>query len=458
VSAKEDAKATKASQGKGNEQAKGTVEPKEAAPTTQAKTPLAKAEPKQEVKKDAGPGTTETAAPTVKPPVEEAKPATPQIEPIDHLNVPEAGEEAVQKLVAFINRLITVTNASPEMARYRKLLAREDVQQVIDSVASVKERASHDAEDKVQKAHGEFDTAAKELVGRLEREMQDQELKWREEYESEREKLSENYQQKLALELDAAQKVADQKTQNSLLEQEIALQKKFMDSVRASVESEREGRLAKLDELSSSVSELENLTSQWNDVVDANLQTQHLHVALEAVRARVTDAEHPSPFVNELVALKEVSASDDLVSAAIASIPPQAYNYGIPTVSQLIDRFRRVATEVRKASLLPEDAGVASHAASAVLSRLMFSKKADRGLPEGEDVEATLARTETLLEEGDLDAAAREMNALKGWAGVLGRDWVSECRRVLEVRQAVDVSLPFLLFCSLSCHSDGGAD
>ena len=32
------------------------------------------------------------------------------------------------------------------------------------------------------------------------------------------------------------------------------------------------------------------------------------------------------------------------------------------------------------------------------------------------------------------------MNSLKGWAGVLSRDWVSECRRVLEVRQAVDVS------------------
>jgi mitofilin len=70
----------------------------------------------------------------------------------------------------------------------------------------------------------------------------------------------------------------------------------------------------------------------------------------------------------------------------------------------------------------------------------MFQKKSDRGLPHGDDVEATLARTEVLLEEGDLDAAAREMNGLKGWAHVLSQDWVSECRKVLEVRQAVDVS------------------
>jgi hypothetical protein len=33
------------------------------------------------------------------------------------------------------------------------------------------------------------------------------------------------------------------------------------------------------------------------------------------------------------------------------------------------------------------------------------------------------------------------MNGLKGWAGVLSRDWVAETRRVLEVRQAVDVSV-----------------
>jgi mitofilin len=150
--------------------------------------------------------------------------------------------------------------------------------------------------------------------------------------------------------------------------------------------------------------------------------------------------DHPTPFTNELVALKEVSRDNEVVKAAIASINPAAYQRGIPSPAHLIDRFRRVAAEVRKASLLPEDAGVASHAASAVLSRMMFTKKSERGLPEGDDVEATLSRTEVLLEEGDLESAAREMNALKGWAGVLSRDWIAETRRVLEVKQAVDVS------------------
>ena len=429
VSAKDDNKTKTADQ----EKPSGPGPSKDAAPTTQAKTPDAKALPKQEPAKPAA----KPAAPAVK--VEEAKPAPPPIPSVDHLSVPDASEPAVQNVVAFINRLITVINASPEMVHHRALVAQEEINKIISGVADLKARVSNDAEGKIQRAHTEFEQAAQELVKRVEREMQDQEMKWREEYESEREKLSESYYRKLALELDAAKKIAEQKTQTSLLEQEIALQKDYLSSVQNSVETERNGRLAKLDDLSSSVSELQDLTTQWNSVVDATLATQHLQVAVEAVRAKVLDSETPTPFLNELVALKETSSDSPLVSAAIASIPPQAYQRGIPTPANLIDRFRRVASEVRKASLLPEDAGVASHAASAVLSRLMFAKKADRGLPAGDDVEATLARTEVLLEEGDLDSAAREMNALKGWAGVLSRDWVAETRRVLEVRQAVEV-------------------
>ena len=402
---------------------------------------------KEAVKAEAKPVAKETPKPAPAP----APAPAPPVDPIDHLSVAEATEPITQDVVKLLNNIITAVNAAPDASKYRSVLdtAKNEVNTVIQGITTLKDQYSHEAEDKIKKAHAEFDDAAKELVSRVEREMQDQEVKWREEYEEEREKLSESYQQRLQLELDAAHKIAEQTKHNDLLSQEIALQRRFLDSVRASVEAERAGRLAKLDDLSASVSELQNLTAQWNEVVDATLQTQHLHVALEAVRARLDDtiaSGHPVPFLNELVALKEVSANSPLVSAALAAIPPAAYQRGIPSPASLIDRFRRVAAEVRKASLLPEDAGVASHAASAMLSRLMFAKKTERGLPRGEDVEATLARTEVALEEGDLESAAREMNGLQGWAGVLSRDWVAECRRVLEVRMAVEVSYTFFFF------------
>jgi mitofilin len=367
----------------------------------------------------------------------------PTVATVDHVNVAEATEPVVQELVKMVNNIITAVNASSEAGKLSSTVssAKSDLEKIIGAVSTLKETAAHDAQKQIQNAHAEFDGAAKELVRRLELEMRETESKWRDEYESERERLSNTYNKRLEAELEAARRVAEEKNKNALLEQEINLQKTFSESVKAKIEEERDGRLSKIDELSNSVSELEKLSSSWSEVIDSNLRTQHLQVALESVRNAVLNADHPTPFIDELVALREVSKDNDVVNAAIASINPAAYQRGIPTPANLIDRFRRVASEVRKASLLPEDAGVASHAASAVLSKMMFTKKGERGLPSGDDVEATLARTEVLLEEGDLESATREMNGLKGWAGVLSRDWVAETRRVLEVRQAVDVSL-----------------
>lgn len=361
------------------------------------------------------------------------------ISQIDHLSVPSASEPVVQDVVKIVNDLITVVNADKTHdGKYNSALdkAKSELAKVVSDITLLKENLKKESEDKVKAAHAEFDEAAKELVKRLDHQMQEQETHWKEEYENERERLHQAYKSKVKSELEAAHKVYDAKLKNELLEQSIHLQKNFTQNVRDRVEAEREGRLGKLNDLSNSVHELEKLTAEWNSVVDANLKTQHLVVAVEAVKSALETQVVPKPFVTELAALKEIAADDPVVSAAISSINPTAYQRGIPSSALLIDRFRRVASEVRKAALLPEDAGVASHLASLAMSKVLFKKS---GLAVGGDVEAVLARTEVLLEEGDLDAAAREMNGLQGWAKVLSKDWLSECRRVLEVRQALDV-------------------
>ena len=357
---------------------------------------------------------------------------------VDNLEIPSAKEPVVQDVVKILNDIITVINADAAASKYGSVIskAKSDLGKVISDITALKENEQKAAKEKIRVAHTEFDSAAKELISRLDQQMQEQEAHWKEEYESEREKLAQSYKQKLQSELEVAQKVYDQRLKNGLLEQSIALQRSFSSTIRDRVETERDGRLSKLTELSDSIHELEKLTAEWNSVVDANLKTQHLVVAVEAVKTTLEKADAPKPFTTELAALKEIAADDPVVAAAIASINPAAYQRGIPTASQLIDRFRRVAAEVRKAALLPEDAGVASHLASLAMSKFLFKKS---GLAVGTDVEAVLARTEVLLEEGDLDGAAREMNGLDGWAKVLSRDWLGEVRRVLEVRQALDV-------------------
>jgi len=300
----------------------------------------------------------------------------------------------------------------------------------------LKDAATKEADAKVKASHEDFDRAAKELIRRLESEMHEQEARWKDDYESERQKIQQSYEQRLKAEIERSNELNEQRLRNELLEQAVEMKRKFIAEVKDRVEEERNGRLGKLSDLSNTVNELEKLTTDWNSVVDANLKTQYLHVAVEAVKSNLEKAQVPKSFIRELAALKEIASDDPVVNAAIASINPAAYQRGIPSSSQLIDRFRRVAAEVRKASLLPEEAGVASHASSYVLSKLLFKKK---GLAAGDDVESILTRTETFLEEGDLDNAAREMNGLSGWAKTLSRDWLGEVRKVLEVQQALDV-------------------
>lgn len=381
---------------------------------------------------------------------EAPKPIT-SIKPIDHLSIQNASEPVIQDVVKIMNDIITVINADGAASKFETTIqaAKSNLSKVVADIDNLKASEQKLAEDKIRSLHMEFDQMAKELIRRQQEDIQNQEMRWKDEYESEQAKLKEAYEHKVKSELEEAQKVYEQKLKNELLEQQIALHRNFTSSVKDRVESERSGRLSKLSELSSNVSELEKLTAEWNSVVDANLRTQHLLVAVEAVKSTLEKADRPRPFIEELAALKEVAADDPVVNAAIASINPTAYQRGIPTSGQLVDRFRRVAFEVRKASLLPENAGVASHVASLVLSKVMFKKS---GLPVGEDVESVLTRTEVLLEEGNLDLAAREMNSLTGWAKTLSRDWLGEVRKVLEVQQALDVSTATPpIFLSLRC-------
>ena len=360
------------------------------------------------------------------------------IAPIDPLKIRNANEPLVQDLVKILNDIITVVNSDGASQKYSSTVskAKTALSDVGTRIMTLQAAEKNAADEKIKSTQIEFDTAAKELVRRLEEEMRGQDSQWRTEFEAERERISQSYQSRLESETKRARQIAEQMTRNQLLEQAIALKNDFIKEVTSRVENERNGRLAKLSDLSVSVTELEKLTADWNSVIDTNLKTQHLQVAVEAVRSSLESADRPRPFVRELAALKEVSSNDPVINAAIASINPTAYQRGIPTSAQLIDRFRRVAAEVRKAALLPENAGVASHAASYVLSNFLFKKK---GMTVGDDVESILTRTENLLEEGNLDKAAREMNGLEGWAKTLSWDWCSEARRVLEVRQALDV-------------------
>ncbi|KAK6614693.1 MICOS complex subunit mic60 [Botrytis cinerea] len=439
----------KESTGRHTSSAKDKAKPSEAVQTPHDSKPADRVKAVEQVKSEnapvksspaAAPATSESKSSNVQrdPEVNEPSRAYKKIERIDPINIPNGNEPVVQELVKIMNDIIAVVNADNANARFTSTMdkAKSELNRVGGKILAMKEAALKEADEKIKSHDGEFDRAAMQLMQNFKNQQAEQEIQYRAEYEAERKRIHENYEKKLKSELDRANEVNEQKLKNLLTEQAVELKRAFLADVRNRVEEEREGRLGKLSELTNTVNDLEKLTGDFNSVVDANLKTQHLHVAVEAVRANLEKSQIPRPFTRELAALKEIASDDPVVNAAIASINPVAYQKGVPSSAALIDRFRRVASEVRKASLLPEEAGVASHASSYVLSKLLFKKK---GLATGDDVESILTRTETFLEEGDLDGAAREMNGLKGWAKTLSKDWLGEVRKVLEVQQALDV-------------------
>ncbi|EED15203.1 conserved hypothetical protein [Talaromyces stipitatus ATCC 10500] len=392
---------------------------------------------KEERAEKKAPAKKEAPAPA---PQEETR--TPAITPpttLELVKVEHADEPVVQEVVRIFNDIITVISADEGAAsKYAAPISRvrTELESIGEKIVSLRAEAQKAAKEEIEKAHALFDESAKKLMQQIETARAAEAAQFREEFEAEREKLSRAYQDKIQTELARAQELAEQRLKNELVEQAIELNRKYLNDVKELVERERDGRLSKISELTANVNQLEKLTTDWSDVIETNLKTQQLQVAVDAVRSVLENAASAKPFVRELVAVKELAADDPVVAAAIASINPTAYQRGIPTTSQIIDRFRRVAGEVRKASLLPEDAGIASHAASFVLSKVMFKRDA---VTDGNDVESVLVRTENLLEEGNLDAAAREMNTLQGWAKILSKDWLADVRRVLEVKQALEV-------------------
>ncbi|KAI2471319.1 mitochondrial inner membrane protein Mitofilin [Annulohypoxylon bovei var. microspora] len=419
-------------------ESKKSAEPPKGATSEPAAAAASKAVEKQAPPQASAKTGSKKETPAFKAPEVDEPSRFPPASPIDPLKVNDADVPVVQDLVKMLNDIITVVNADNADDRYSSTIgkAKNELNKVGSKIRELKAQVEKDAASQVASKVKDFEDAANELVFRVEKAMEAQEKQWRVEFEEEMRSVQAAYDARIKTELEREKLINEQKLNNVLLEQAVDLKRQFLREVKDRVEEERNGRLGRLEQLSSSIKELENLTTGWNDVVDLNLKTQQLHVAVEAVRASLNDAEHPRPFVRELVALKEIATDDAVVNAAIGSINPSAYQRGIAAPSQLIDRFRRVATEVRKASLLPEDAGVASHASSWVLSKVLFKKQ---GLAVGDDVESILTRTQTLLEEGDLDAAAREMNGLQGWAKTLSRDWLGEVRKVLEVQQALEV-------------------
>ncbi|KAK9363176.1 mitochondrial inner membrane protein-domain-containing protein [Lipomyces starkeyi] len=252
--------------------------------------------------------------------------------------------------------------------------------------------------------------------------------KWREGYFEERQRIMDIYKKRLIAELKQFNQVYSARLRNEVAAANAEKDRSFAEKVVETVENERNSRLSKLKELKAAFEDVTALSAQVDSQLETAEKTAELQLALGSL-TNALQAPYTVPLAPIIARIKEVGGEDPLIAAAVAAVPVSAYD-GVLTPAQLAARFKLLAPEIRKVSLVPADAGVAGFFGSWLFSKLLWKKE---GKPKGTDVESVLARAESALVEGQVVEAVREVNSLDGWRKKLAEDWLAEGRKRSEV-------------------------
>ncbi|GJE94576.1 hypothetical protein PsYK624_107460 [Phanerochaete sordida] len=354
-----------------------------------------------------------------------------------------ASEPIIAQLATVIDDLASYLNASPtasEKARDVLDVAQIDLKQLATRIEQVKEDERKNLEAKLDEQTREYTLKLLEMEMEAQDRMDSQEEGFRKFFEEEKGKFVQAYREKLNRELQTQSEIINERLKEEVIAQGIEMQRRWIREIKMRVEQERGGRLAKLDELSTSLKRLERIALDNSAYLDENLRVHALWSAIRAFNHAV-DAPVRKPFRDELRVLRHIAAAreDPVVVAALDTLDAtETPDIGVEPLGDLTIWFTTsVAPKVATVAMVPDqNAGVLSHLASHFLSSFTFKRQ---GLVPGDDVLSVLARAEYYMNEKDLDAAARELNQLKGTAKVLLSDWLNAARRRLEVQQALEV-------------------
>jgi len=401
-------------------------------------------------------------APPPKPPKPSAEGAAPVLPSLASTLKPElsASEPVIAQLASTIDSLASFVQANPSaLASAQGVIttAQIDLENLGKrlEVAKGEERAK--LEKKMEEKVKEYENKLLGLEMDAKDKLDKQEEEWKGLFDEERAKIVAAYRAKLNAELETQSEIINQRLKEEVIAQGIELQRRWIREIKVRVESERGGRLAKLEELATGLKRLERTTQDNAAYIDESARVHGMWSALRAVCGAALDAPKRTPFRDELRVLRGLAADvstegeaggdkpeggkvlSTVLDTLLASSAPDE---GIEPRADLAAWFTTsVAPAVRRAALVPDtSAGVLSHLASNIFAAFRFSRPtyAPNLSEGGKDVLSVIARAEYLLGLKDLDGAAREVNQLTGWPARLVRDWMDAVRRRLEVEQALE--------------------
>ncbi|MGH1397609.1 MAG: COG4223 family protein [Alphaproteobacteria bacterium] len=141
-----------------------------------------------------------------------------------------------------------------------------------------------------------------------------------------------------------------------------------------------------------------------------------------------------SAFDGDLALLNKLAGSDDpALSEALTRLAPHAQS-GVLTPAGLSAEFKALAGDAVVASLSGEDVSLKDRAAARVND--VFQVEKDGELITGTETQATLAKTQNLLDQGDVAAAIGAAQGLDGAALKALAPWLSKAQGTLAAQDA----------------------
>jgi mitofilin len=338
---------------------------------------------------------------------------------------------SVQNLNNFIQSINKSNIAEESVGRISR-----DIVSLSHALAGIREQHKEELRKSLAAQANKFASLGEATRDEVHEALEKQRTEFVEQFKAEEQRLIDLYNNRLQIEIEATKKAVVQHANNRLIAQRAELEREFARDISYRVDAERDGRLAGLDELSKAIDELTELAVSSGNAYDDYEKVAKFHLAVGSLASVIQTRSEPVPLGPYLKQIALALPDDPIVTAVIKSIPKDVSDEGVLGTSQLAARFRLLEPELRKASLLPPDAGVAGHVGSWLFSKLLWKKS---GNPVGDDVESVIARAETALSEGRVIDAVAEVNSLKGWPKKLAGDWLVEARKRSEAEFLVSV-------------------
>lgn len=246
--------------------------------------------------------------------------------------------------------------------------------------------------------------------------------------ESTVEQLREEHQQKI-VELEQLHKTEMEEVEGNLDlmldDQKKILEQEFLKKNQA--------RIERLRQLTEKVYAVEESFYRSSSYLINSVRLQKITAATLALQQIL---KSDAPFSPEMQVLKEEGYGDRLIEDMVYAIPKDVQREGLPRRHDLYRQFCNIDRQVLEASYIPSTAGFFGLLYSKIVGRLLIQ---ERGLVDGDSVDAKLARARVFLANDNLALAVSELSDIKGEAREVLQPWLTQAQYRLVADQSIEI-------------------